>query len=212
MEDLYGISKIGENELADNDVNLETIVTDSFARAEAEAVDTAIVAGLGHTSNQPEGVLTASGLTTVTAAGHGAITADDLIALSYGPAAQYRAGARYVVASTTERAMRTMKDENGQYLWQPSLQAGAPASFNGYPVTLQEDVPAIPASNAAGVCAVFGDFKGGYVLIERTQVAVQPLRELYAEDGLVGFKAHRRVGGGVIRPVAFAKLNVTASS
>jgi predicted phage gp36 major capsid-like protein len=35
---------------------------------------------------------------------------------------------------------------------------------------------------------------------------VQRLNELYAESGLVGFKVHRRVGGGVIRGEALSRL------
>jgi HK97 family phage major capsid protein len=211
VEDLYGITKIGENELADTDANLETILVDSFSRAEAEAVDSAIIAGAGHASNEPEGVLTASGITTVTASGPGAVTADDLIALPYGVASQYRANGRYVIPGTLEHAARILKDSNGQYLWQPSLVAGAPSAFNGYPVVIQDDVPAVPASGTAGIAAVFGDFRSGYALLERSGMTVQRLNELYAEDGLVGFKAHRRVGGGVIRTASFAKLNVPAA-
>jgi HK97 family phage major capsid protein len=211
VEDLYGITKIGENEMSDNDVELEAVIQDSFGRSIGEAVDTAIVAGAGHGSNEPEGVLTASGITTVTAAGPGAITAEDMIDLSYGVDAQYRANARYVVASTTERAMRTLTDSNGQFLWAPSLVAGAPASFNGFPVVLQADIPSVPASGTAGIAALFGDFRAGYLLLERAGMTVQRLSELYAEEGNVGFKAHRRVGGGVIRTASFAKLNVPAS-
>lgn len=211
VEDLYGITKIGENELADTDANLETILVDSFARAEGEAVDTAIIAGSGHASNEPEGVLVASGLTTVTAGQAGAITADDLISLPYGVASQYRANGRYVIAGTTEKAARLLKDSNGQYLWQPSLVAGAPSTFNGYPVVVQDDIPAIPAAGTAGIVGVFGDFRAGYALLERSGMTVQRLNELYAEAGLVGFKAHRRVGGGVIRTASFAKLNVPAA-
>jgi HK97 family phage major capsid protein len=211
VEDLYGITKIGENELADSDANLSVILTDSFGRSEAEAVDTAIVAGAGHASDEPEGVLTTSGITSLDAGQVAAVTADDMIALPYSVAAQNRTNGRYVVAGTTEKAMRLLKDDNGQYLWQPSLQAGTPAAFNGYPVTVQDDIPAIPASGIAAKVAIFGDFRSGYTLVERSGMGVQRLNELYAEDGLVGFKAHRRIGGGVIRKESFAFLNVPAA-
>jgi HK97 family phage major capsid protein len=76
---------------------------------------------------------------------------------------------------------------------------------------VQDDVPAIPASGTAAKVAIFGDFAAGYVLAERSGMSVQRLNELYAEDGEVGFKAHLRVGGGVVRPKSFAFLNVPAS-
>jgi HK97 family phage major capsid protein len=211
VEDLYGITKIGENEMADNDVQLESILTDSFARAGGEALDTAIVAGAGHASNEPEGILNASGITSLDAGQVAAVKADDMIALPYSVGSQYRANGRYIVAGTTEKAMRLLKDANDQYLWQPSLQAGTPASFNGYPVTVQDDVPAIPASGTAAKVAIFGDPRSGYALVERSGMTVQRLVELYAEAGEVGFKAHLRVGGGVIRAKSFAFLNVPAS-
>jgi HK97 family phage major capsid protein len=62
------------------------------------------------------------------------------------------------------------------------------------------------------ICMIFGDFQRGYMLLERAGMTVQQLNELYAEDGLVGFKAHARIGGGVIRSASFAKLNVISGS
>ena len=55
VEDLYGLSKIGEDELSDNDFDLANLLVDSFARAIAEAEDMAFVAGTGHDNSQPEG-------------------------------------------------------------------------------------------------------------------------------------------------------------
>src|SRR5690606_5944374 len=57
IEDLYGLTKIGEDELMDTDVALESIVVDSFSRAVAEAEDNAFIAGTGHANEQPEGIL-----------------------------------------------------------------------------------------------------------------------------------------------------------
>jgi len=39
VEDLYGLAKIGEDELMDSDFNLQNILVDSFSRAIAEAED-----------------------------------------------------------------------------------------------------------------------------------------------------------------------------
>jgi hypothetical protein len=83
--------------------------------------------------------------------------------------------------------------------------------LNGYPVTVQDDVPAIPAPGTAAKVAIFGDLRSGYALVERSGMTVQRLVELCAEAGEVGFKAHLRVGGGVIRAKSFAFLNVPAS-
>lgn len=211
VEDLYGLTKIGEDELMDTDVALESIVTDSFSRAIAEAEDTAFITGTGHANKQPEGILNGSVVARVDAGQAGAITADDILKLIYEVPAQYRRNGVLIVNSKTELAMRLLKDSNGQYLWQPSLQQGRPATFAGYPVYNQEDIPQIPAAGTAADVAIFGDIRSGYRIIDRLGMTVQRLIELYAESGLVGFKVHYRVGGGVIRPDALRILRVPAS-
>src|SRR5690606_9343028 len=120
IEDLYGLTKIGEDELMDTDVALESIVVASFSRAVAEAEDNAFIAGTGHANEQPEGILNGDVVSRVTAAQAGAITADDMLALIYEVPAQYRQNGVFIVNSKTELALRLLKDANGQYLWQPS--------------------------------------------------------------------------------------------
>jgi hypothetical protein len=65
----------------------------------------------------------------------------------------------------------------------PSLHAGTSASFNGYPVTVQDDVPTIPASGTAAKVAIFDDPRSGYALVERSGMTVQRSVELCAEAG-----------------------------
>lgn len=211
VEDLYGLTKIGEDELMDTDVALESIITDSFSRAIAETEDTAFVIGTGHANKQPEGILNGTVVPRVNAGQAGAITADDILKLIYEVPAQYRQNSVFILNSKTELALRLLKDSNGQYLWQPSLQAGRPNTFAGYPIYNQEDVPQIPPAGTAADVVIFGDVRAGYRILDRLGMTVQRLTELYAEQGLVGFKVHRRVGGGVIRPNALRILRVPAA-
>ena len=211
IEDLYGLTKIGEDELMDTDVALESIVVDSFSRAVAEAEDNAFIAGTGHSNGQPEGILNGNIVERVDAGQSGAISADDMLKLIYEVPAQYRQNGVFIVNSKTELALRLLKDANEQYLWQPSLQAGRPNTFAGYPIYNQEAVPDIPEAGNAGDVAIFGDIRAGYQIRDRMGLSVQRLVELYAESGLVGFKAHFRVGGGVVRPNAIRVLRVPSA-
>lgn len=211
VEDLYGLTKIGEDELMDTDVALESVVTDSFSRAIAEAEDKAFVVGTGHANKQPEGILNGTVVPRVTAGQAGAITADDILKLIYEVPAQYRQNGVLIMNSKTELALRLLKGSDGQYLWQPSLQAGRPNTFAGYPIYNQEDVPQIPPAGTAADVVIFGDVRAGYRILDRLGMTVQRLTELYAEQGLVGFKVHRRVGGGVVRPDALRILRVPAA-
>jgi len=56
--------------------------------------------------------------------------------------------------------------------------------------------------------AIFGDLRSGYRILDRLGITIQRLTELYAEYGLIGFRVHYRVGGGVIRPNALRVLHV----
>jgi HK97 family phage major capsid protein len=210
VEDMYGLVRIGEDELMDSDVNLSDTVEDSFGRATADQEETAFVLGTGNASNQPEGFTLGATVTRVNAAQNAAITADDLLSLMYAVPSQYRRRGAFLVNSQTELAMRKLKDADGQYLWQTSLQAGVPATFAGRPVYNQEDLANIPAATVTADVAAFGDWAIGYLIVDRLGMTVRRLNELYATAGMVGFLAHQRVAGGVVEPDALRILRVPA--
>ena len=213
IEDLYGLALVGEDELMDTDINLQNFIVDSFARAIAEKEEAAFINGQGHSAGQPEGILYVDqlipGVERVHTTTAGVLTADDILKLIYAVPAQYRTNGTLLVNSQTEYAMRIMKDTvNGQYLWQPSLQAGRPATFAGYPVMNSEFIPGITDGHEV---AIFGDIRSGYTIYDRLSVTIQRLDELFATWGMVGFKVHFRVGGAVVRPDALRVLDVSAS-
>jgi HK97 family phage major capsid protein len=205
VEDIYGLVKIGEDELEDTDVNLQAFLADSFERAFAEAEARAFLRGEGHANNEPEGILTTAGIQRIDTAGVGAITIDDLIRLLYAAPTQYRRNGTFLMSSELEMMARTLKNNNGDYIWQPSVQAGTPNLLLGRPVYTQDDFDAFAAGKDV---AVFGDFKAGYRILDRSVGSITRINELYIEDGLIGFKYKRRVGGGVIRKNALKVLRV----
>ena len=214
IEDLYGLALMGEDELMDTDINLQNFIVDSFARAIAEKEEAAFINGQGHSAGQPEGILYVDqlipGVERVHTTTAGVLTADNILKLIYAVPAQYRTNGTLLVNSQTEYKMRIMKDAypHGQYLWQPSLQAGRPATFAGYPVMNSEFIPGIAAGHEV---AIFGDIRSGYTIYDRLGVTIQRLDELFATQGMVGFKVHFRVGGAVVRPDALRVLDVSAS-
>ncbi|HUD52520.1 phage major capsid protein [Parvibaculum sp.] len=117
---------------------------------------------------------------------------DMLIDLIYAVKAGYRANARFVMNRATQSVIRKFKDAEGNYLWQPGLAAGAPPTLLNYPVTEAEDMPSI-ASDATAIA--FGDFKRGYLIVDRLGVRV--LRDPYSAKPYVLFYTTKRVGGGV---------------
>jgi len=211
VEDLYGLTKVGEDELMDADVALEALIRDAFRDAIAEAEDTAFVAGTGHSNSQPQGVLGATGVATLAGSASGAITGDDLINLQYEIKEQYAARGVYIVNPDTERLLRLLKDANGVYLWQPAVAADRPPTFAGKPLYTNSAVPKISGtSGQTDDVAIFGAWNPGYIIRDRLGLTVKRLDELYSEQGLVGFKIHYRVLGAPVFPAAFAKLQVTS--
>lgn len=206
VEDLYGLAKIGEDELDDSDINLQALLADSFSRAIAEAEETAFAVGAGHDSEEPEGMTVNATILAATRSVTTAGTAlvEDFLKLIYDCPAQYRKNGAFLVKSATELALRELRGDGGggagtgNFLWQPSVQAGRPATFLGYPIYPQEDLAAL--ASAVAVIAVFGDFKSGYRILDRKGITLQRLSELYSEAGLVGFKIHKRTGGAAIMP------------
>ncbi|MEN8493529.1 phage major capsid protein [Dehalococcoides sp. THU3] len=221
-EDLYGLTKIGEDELADVDANLSAIIADSFSIARANAEEAAFAIGTGHTYAQPCGIAVDSTLLTSIGSGAGAgtvgtygrtwttddtVTVEDLLKCEYALPAQYKKGAVWLMNSQTELALRLLRaggstTTDGPFLWQPSLIAGQPNTFDGFPVH-NNDSMKYPADTTAGINVIFGNFQQGYRIVDRQGMFIQRLDELYSESGLVGFKAHFRVGGDIIRHAAF---------
>lgn len=210
IEDLEGLAKVGKDELEDTDVSLEAIIVDSFGRAKADKEETAYIIGTGHASMQPEGMLNGTTLTRIKTQSADAIEGDDFLNLIYGVPAQYRRNGKLLVPSTTELAMRKLKSATEElYLWQPNVQAGKPATFAGYPVLSQEDIPAIKSADECDV-AIFGDIKAGYRIIDRKGMTIKRLLELFALAGLIGILVSSRVTGGVIRADALRVLQEKA--
>ena len=219
-EDLYALSKIGEDELMDSDANLQALLADSFAIAIADAEAKAFAVGRGHTTYyEPAGIaVDATLLSTYSTdlATADTITTDDMIKIEYELGTQYLNGAAWLMHRKTEKALRLFRPAvasgyYGNYMWQPSLLAGQPNTFDSYPIINQNDMnyPADTVDEKTAV--VFGNFKAGYMIVDRMGMTLQRLDELYAESGLVGFKVHRRVGGGPIRIAAFRALNNESS-
>ena len=157
---------------------------------------------------KPVGILNDPAIKTV-ANGHAAnVSADALIQLMYDLPATYRNRGSWLLNGATIAAYRLLKDENGRFLWQDSIQVGQPATLLGRPVVEAVDMPGIQADATP---VIYGDFATGYRIVDRVGLSV--LRDPYtvATEGLVRFHGRRRVGGGVVRPDAFRKLKMAVS-
>ncbi len=206
VENLSGMAKIGEDELADSPFAIEAHIVDSFARAKAATEEVGFISGTGHSIQEPEGILNDSDIERVITAAADAISSDDILNLIYELPEEYQTNAVLMFRNTTIKAIRKLKDAvSGQYMWQTSLQLGQPATFAGYPVIAQRSIPAIGSVSKADI-AIFGDLRAGYRILDRQGMTMQRLTEIYATAGLIGLLAKFRAGGGGIRPDAIRVL------
>ena len=91
----------------------------------------------------------------------------------------------------TLSALRKVKDGDGRYIFAPGM-GGEAASLLGFPITEIEDMPDI-AADATPIA--FGDFRKGYLIVDRQGARV--LRDPYSAKPYVLFYTTKRVGGGI---------------
>ena len=200
---LHVAIKVTEELLYDSAFDLEKYILTQFGKALANAEEDAFLNGDG--KGKPYGVFDAT--TGGIKAGNLAadIKADDIFDLIYKLKRPYRKGASFIMNDKTIAQIRKLKDNNGQYLWQPSLVAGEPDQIAGYKVRTSGYAP----ENAIS----FGDYSY-YNIADRGARSFKTLNELFAGNGMVGFVAKERVDGLLLLPEAVQILNLktTASS
>uniref|UniRef100_UPI003BAA27A2 phage major capsid protein n=1 Tax=Stappia sp. TaxID=1870903 RepID=UPI003BAA27A2 len=120
----------------------------------------------------------------------------------------YKANAVFVMNSNTAIRLRQIKDGNGRYLWAPTgnLIEGVDHPLLGQRVEIDENMPDIEAD---AVPVAFGDFRQGYVIVERQGVRIN--RDELTQKGRVVFDVYKRVGGGAGDFNAIKFLKIAAS-
>ncbi len=202
--ELYAMPAATQSLLDDAIVDIEQWVASEVDVAFAEQEGAAFVNGNG--VNKPTGFMTYPKSTTATwswgksayvttgAAGAFAATnpSDNLFDLIYALRAGYRQNATFVMNRKTQSAIRKMKTTTGEYLWTPPAVAGAVANLMNFPLVEAEDMPDIAADAHA---IAFGDFRRGYLVVDRRGIRV--LRDPYSAKPYVLFYTTKRVGGGM---------------
>lgn len=208
-----------EESLDDLFFNVEEWLTMSAAEAIAQGEGAAFITGNG--TKKPTGILggpapvatadsgRAFGTLQYIASGGAAAlptSADVFLDMIYALRARYRGNARWLTSKLVLSSLRKYKDSTNQYLWQPSVQAGEPSSFMGYPVVEAEDMPAV-AANAFPLA--FGDFREGYLIADL--VGMRMTRDEITAPGFVKFYIRKRVGGKLRNTQAIKLLKCAIS-
>lgn len=192
--------KVSEELINDSVFDLESYIAAEFARRVGTKEEEAFIAGDG--KNKPTGVFTTASAAVTTAGA--AITFDDVMDLYHSLRNVYRNKAVWILNDTTIKALRKLKDNNGNYIWQPSVQLGQPDLILNRPYYTSVFAPDIAAGKKV---ITFGDFSY-YWIADRQGRSFKRLNELYAPNGQIGFLASERVDGKLILPEAVKALAI----
>lgn len=198
---LHVAIKITEELLYDSAFGLENYIITEFGKALANAEEDAFLNGDG--VGKPTGIFdkTKGGesIGTLTAA----LKSDDVLDLIYKLKRPYRKNASFIMNDATLAQIRKLKDNNGQYLWQPSYQVGEPDKILGYNIRTSAFAPTDAIA--------FGDYKY-YNIGDRGSRSFKQLNELFAGNGMIGYVAKERVDGLLILPEAVKILGLKADT
>jgi HK97 family phage major capsid protein len=202
--ELYAQPAATSTLLEDTNVDLDQWLAGEVDQVFAEQEGLAFITGDG--TNKPKGFLAygtvanaswawgSIGYIATGAAGAFAASnpSDVLVDLIYALRAGYRQNATFVMNRKTQSAVRKFKDSTGNYLWQPPAVPGGKSSLMGFSLADAEDMPDVAAGSLS---IAFGDFRRGYLIVDRHGVRV--LRDPYMAKPYVLFYTTKRVGGGV---------------
>lgn len=214
--EIYANPAATQQVLDDAEVDLEAWIAGEVETEFSYQEGLAFISGNG--TNKPNGFLTyvtggtnaaANPLGAIekqTAASASALTEDELLDLIYAVPSAYTGNCRFVMNRSTMGVVRKLRDSDGRQLWQPSTQAGQPSQLLAYPVT---EMPGMPDVGASALPIAFGDFRRGYLIVDRTGVRV--LRDPFTNKPYVHFYTTKRVGGGVVNPECIKVMEMAAA-
>ncbi len=220
VHEMYARPRATQKLLDDVSLNVEEWLSQKISQKMAVLENTAFISGDG--DNKPKGILAyevvakeqwewgkLEGLKTGAdgnfAEGKGPET---LINFFHTLKPPYLPGASWLMSRVTQGALRMLKDaENHHYLWQPPLAGFPTPTLLGYPVMVCDDVPNL-VSGTGSKSIIFGNFKEGYQIVDRTGIRV--LRDPYSAKPYVEFYTTRRMGGDVLNFEALKILNFAA--
>lgn len=223
VHEIRAMLKISQQNLEDSQFNLEDLMKQRMMLGFAQVEGKAFIRGNG--VGKPRGIMSyptkasssyaggSAGLNNVTdavpyvlsGAGAGNIIQEDVTNVLMDLKEVYdNENTAYILTRGSLNTIRLFKDSIGRPLWIP-FGADVPATINNRKYVEMPDMDQIASGNLP---IAVGDFSN-YMIVDRLQLAIRELDELFAVSGLVGFIARMRVGGDLLLPEAirFLKIN-----
>ncbi|REF27200.1 HK97 family phage major capsid protein [Xenorhabdus cabanillasii] len=201
--EIYGNPAATQTMLDDAFFDVEAFITSELTQEFAEQEENAFTHGDG--KNKPKGLLTYGSdaqddnvrkwgtLQHLLLKKPTEVTAGDIMRLIYTLRKPYRTGAKFMMNNNMLFQVRTLKDSQNNYLWQPGLQSGQPSALLGYGIAENEQFEDLGADK---VPVAFGNFKRCYTILDRMGVRI--LRDPYTHKPFIHFYTTKRVGSMLV--------------
>jgi HK97 family phage major capsid protein len=207
VHEMYAMAKVSRQDIEDAKFDLLGFLREEFSEQFGVTEGTAFVSG--DAVGKPQGLLVNPSITGYTGTGTSSkIDADDLKRVLYTLKDAYAKQATWLWKRSSTLAISLLKDATaGYYVWQPGLQLGSPANVLGLPYVECIDMPAEGSSAKA---VMVGDFRRGYIIVDRLDIEVMDDPYSSKSTGCVEFSARKRVGGQVVLAEAIKLLTLKA--
>lgn len=168
------------------DGGAEQYVIDQLSIGLAEAEGKLFANGSG--TDEPQGYRV--GLApTVTLASKTGIGGDEIIDIYYSLKPQYRARATWRLEDSWMKAIRKLKDNNGNYIFAPALVNGERDKLLGRPIEVDPYLPVVGTGSENAI--VLGDFSY-YVIGDRSDIVVSKSTDHKFDYDAVALKVSKR--------------------
>ncbi len=195
------LTKISKSLINKSDFDLTNFVINKMSAAIAEFIEKELLSGTG--TNACQGVLTGA-TNIVESSTSGKVSADDLIDLQESVIDNYQKNAVFIMNRSTRKAIRKLKDGDGNYLLNRDITSAWGYSLLGKPVYTSENMPEIGVNKKV---IIYGDMTGLSVKLAK-DVEIQVLQELYAAQHALGVVGWVEIDGKVTDQQKLAVLQM----
>ena len=199
--ELQGYTELSERILSRSAINLEALLQMLYRAGMNAQIDRVITRGLGAASNQPQGIVGATGVRTVARNTAGAVDDADLVALKYLVQGYHRQGARFFPGDDVMENLELQYDNEARPLFRASTAGGPYDRLTGYPWDVNYEAPALGSNGDV----IFGNPKHYFLAVEE-EVTIARSAHFRFRSNIVAFKVFAVVGGRPISPRAFSYL------
>ncbi len=176
------LTKISRSLITNSDFDLLNYVIGKVAAAAVQWIEKEIING---TEGKIEGLGGIKDDMTITSAASSVITVDDLIDAQEAVRDVYQSGSVWLMNRTTRKAIRKLKDADGNLILNRDVTAKWGYTLLGKDVYTTDSIKEIGAGNKV---LFYGDFSGLAVKITE-QVEIDVIREKYSTQHCVGVVA-----------------------